>query len=238
MQHSMGRVRTCVTACGVLWAMVSAATAAAQTPAPVRPRGDAAYVLPDGTVQVVTCAAMAGVVGALNQLFTAANPGVTFSVQVGDNYSAMAALTFDRSAFVPLGTEYTRIGLGDNLKIAAEPVGFRIAHATLTPGPGVPALGVIVNRANPLTALSMSQLTRMFAVGAPAGDIATWGQAGVSGPLADREVHPMGPAHERLPGLRRPAGGRVLEHRQDGRTEHEPPLRRSAALHGRGAARE
>jgi phosphate transport system substrate-binding protein len=159
----------------------------------VRPRDHAAYVLPDGAVQVVTCASMAGVVRALNQLFASTHPGVTFSVKVGDNYSAMAALTFDRSAVAPLGTEYTRIGLGDNLKIAAEPVGFRIAHATLTPGPGVPALGVIVNPANPLSSLSMAQLTRIFAIGAPIGDIATWGQAGVTGPLADREIDPLGP---------------------------------------------
>ena len=33
----------------------------------------------------------------------------------------------------------------------------------------------------------------MFAVGGPAGDIVTWGQAGVAGSLADREVHPIGP---------------------------------------------
>jgi len=132
-------------------------------------------------------------VRALNKVFVASHPGVRFTVLEGDNYSAMAALTFDRSALAPLGAEYTRIGLGDNLKIAAEPLGFRIAHATLTPGSGVPMLGVVVNRANPITNLGMTQLMRMFAVGGPGGDIATWGQAGVSGPLAEREVHPAGP---------------------------------------------
>jgi phosphate transport system substrate-binding protein len=34
---------------------------------------------------------------------------------------------------------------------------------------------------------------RIFAVGGPGGDIATWGQAGVTGTLSDREVHPIGP---------------------------------------------
>jgi phosphate transport system substrate-binding protein len=132
-------------------------------------------------------------VRALDALFIATHPGVKFAVLEGDNYSAMAALTFDRSALAPLGCEYTRIGLGDNLKIAAEPVGFRIAHASLSAGNVVPALGVIVNAANPLAGLSMVQLTRMFAIGGPVGDIATWGQAGVTGPLAEREVHPIGP---------------------------------------------
>lgn len=166
---------------------------AEETKAAAVARKHAGYVLPDGTIQIVTCSRLAGVVRVLNQVYAAAHPGVKFKVLEGDNYSAMAALTFDRSAFAPLGTEYTRIGLGDNLKIAAEPVGFRIAHASLSPGAGVPALGVIVNRANPIASLSMAQLTRMFAVGGPAGDIATWGQAGVAGPLAEREVHPVGP---------------------------------------------
>jgi phosphate transport system substrate-binding protein len=162
-------------------------------PTQVAPREHAAYVLPDGTVQVVTDSGLAGVVRALNELYVSTHGGVKFSVLEGDNYSAMAALTFDRTAIAPLGTEYTRIGLGDNLKIAAEPVGFRIAHASLKAGTRVPALGVIVNPSNPVTSLSMGQLTRMFAVGGPAGDIARWGQAGVNGPLAEREVHPMGP---------------------------------------------
>jgi len=144
-------------------------------------------------VQIVTAASLAGAVQSLNALYITTHPGITFAVLDGDNYSAMAALTFDRTAFAPMGSEYTRIGLGDNLKIAAEPIGFRIAHATLTPGAGVPAVGVIVNAANPLASLSMAQLTRIFAVGAPGGDIATWGQAGVSGTLAEREIDPVGP---------------------------------------------
>lgn len=167
--------------------------ATAQGPVPIAPRKGAAYVLPDGEVQIVTCASMANVVRALNAVFAQTHPGVKFSVLIGDNYSAMAALTFDRSAVAPLGTEYTRIGLGDNLKIAAPPVGFRVAHATLTVGDGVPQLGVIVNENNPLTSLSLSQLTRIFAVGEPGGDIAVWSQAGVIGSLASRPITPFGP---------------------------------------------
>jgi phosphate transport system substrate-binding protein len=132
-------------------------------------------------------------VRSLNSLFTHTHPGVRFTVKAGDNYSAMAALTFDRSVFAPLGCEYTRIGLGNNLKIAAEPMAFRIAHATLTPGEGVPALGVVVHPGNPVDSVSLTQLTRMFAVGGPSGDIATWEQAGVTGPLAARQIHPFGP---------------------------------------------
>jgi phosphate transport system substrate-binding protein len=159
----------------------------------VQPGDHAGYRLADGSVQIIASARLAGAVRAINQVFAAKHPGVRFTVRAGDNYSAMAALTFDRSVVAPLGSEYTRIGLGDNLKIAAEPIGIRIAHATLTAGEGVPMLGVVVHPANPLTSLSMSQLVRLFAVGGPVGDLATWGQAGVAGPLANENVHPTGP---------------------------------------------
>jgi phosphate transport system substrate-binding protein len=174
-------------------APAQSADPAHDAPSQAAPRTHAAYVMPNGTVQIITCAALSGVVRKLNDLYVSTHPNIKFSVVEGDNYSAMAALTFDRTAFAPLGAEFTRIGLGDNLKIAAEPVGFRIAHASSTAGARVPALGVIVNPANPIASLSLGQLTRMFAVGAPAGDIATWGQAGAKGPFADRQVHPVGP---------------------------------------------
>src|ERR1035437_6045860 len=173
--------------------MAAASGQSTYTPAQTAPRDRAAYVLPGGTVQIVTAAKLAGVVETLNQLFIATHPGVKFALLQGDNYSAMAALTFDRSAFAPLGSEYTRIGLGDNLKIAAEPLGLRIAHASLSPGNVVPSLGVIVNPGNPLASLTMTQLTRIFAIRGPAGDIAPWAQAGVIGTLADRAIHPVGP---------------------------------------------
>jgi phosphate transport system substrate-binding protein len=136
---------------------------------------------------------MTEVVRSLNTLYSAAHPGTRFTLAVGDNYSAMAALTFNRSLVAPMGCEYTRIGLGDNLKIAADPVPIRLAHATLRPGAGTPALGVIVNNANPLDSLSIAQLTRLFTVGAPSGDISLWGQAGVAGALAQHRVIPFGP---------------------------------------------
>jgi phosphate transport system substrate-binding protein len=174
-----------------LLTLLSSVFVAAQTPA--SPRKNAAYLLPDGSVQMIASAGMSSLVKSLDALFLTTHSGYKFSVAEGDNYSAMAALTFDRTLVAPLGCEYTRIGLGDNLKIAADPIGFRIAHASLTPGARVPALGVIVNPKNPLASLSMTQLTRIFAVGGPGGDIATWSQAGVKSDLAGRTIVPVGP---------------------------------------------
>jgi hypothetical protein len=69
------------------------------TPAQTAARAGAAYVLPGGTVQIVTTTSLADVAAALNQLFITTHPGVKFALLQGDNYSAMATLTFDGSAF-------------------------------------------------------------------------------------------------------------------------------------------
>jgi phosphate transport system substrate-binding protein len=183
-------------AAAVLLLIASGASLRSQGPSlstQVQPRGGAGYVAGDGHIQVIACSCMGETINALNAHFVTTHPGVSFDVRLGDNYSAMAALTFDRTAYVAMGSEYTRIGLGDNLKITAPPLGIRIAHASLTPGTAVPALAVIVNSGNPLAALTMDQLARILTVGAPGGDIAVWGQAGVEGQLADREIHLFGP---------------------------------------------
>jgi phosphate transport system substrate-binding protein len=159
----------------------------------VRPRNGAGYVAGDGHIQVIACSCVGETVNALNALFVTTHPGTNFNVRLGNNYSAMAALTFDRTAYAAMGSEYTRIGLGDNLKITAPPIGIRIAHASVTPGTAVPALAVIVNSSSPLAALTMDQLARIFTAGAAGGDIVVWGQAGVEGSLADREIHLFGP---------------------------------------------
>ena len=93
---------------GWTFALVEALAIAAQgqppdlggkgSPVQTAPREHAAYVRPDGTIQIVTCSQLAGVVRALNEVFTATHPGVEVCGPEGDNYSAMATLTFDRSA--------------------------------------------------------------------------------------------------------------------------------------------
>lgn len=161
-------------------------------PQQVAPRGGAKYVLPDGTIKIVVYSGMAGAVEALDALFVQSHPGVKFKVLQGDNYSAMASLTFDITAFAPMGSEFTRIGLGDNLKIAPEPVGFRIAHGSLKPEAQLSPLAIIVNKNNPLQSLTLEQATRIFAVGGPTSDITRWSQLGSKGKLEERAIVPCG----------------------------------------------
>ena len=156
-------------------------------------RTGAAYSLSDGSVQIVAQHDLVPLIEQLDASYAQSHRGVRFKVRGGDNYSAMAALSFDVSAFAPMTSEFTRIGLGDNLKISPEPTGFRIAHASLTPGTLVSPLAVIVNKANPLATLTMEQLTRAFVVGAPGNDVRRWSQLGIKGALASRDIDPFGP---------------------------------------------
>ena len=68
------------------------------------------YRMHDGSVQIVTALPVAGITRALDQVYLQTHPGARFTVREGDNYSAMAALTFDRTLVAPLGCAYTRIG--------------------------------------------------------------------------------------------------------------------------------
>jgi phosphate transport system substrate-binding protein len=153
---------------------------------------------------------MADAVKALNALFIKSHPGVQFKLRTGDNYSVMATLTFDRTLVGPLCSEYTRLGLGSNLKIAAEPLAIRIAHASMSAGTHPPMLGLIVNPANPLTALSKVQIERLYAAGTPGASIAIWGQADATGILADRQVHPIGPLRSDYGDSEDPQAGEFL----------------------------
>ena len=157
------------------------------------PRTGAGYALPDGSIQIVAQRDLVPLIEQLDASYAQSHAGVRFKVRGGDNYSAMAALSFDASAFAPMTAEFTRIGLGDNLKISPEPSAFRIAHASLKPGTLLSPLAVVVNKANTLTDLTIDQLTRVFVIGAPGNDITRWSQLGIKGALASRDIRPCGP---------------------------------------------
>ncbi len=107
----------------------------------------------------------------------------------------------------PLGPE-ERIALGpdtaevfhpDNQayedKYGYEPFRIKVCLAAYVLKSHVSAIGVYVNRANPLNRLSLAKLDAMFSDerrrGYPA-DITTWGQLGLTGEWADQPVHLYG----------------------------------------------
>ena len=169
------------------------ATLPAYEPAPVTPPAGAGYVLPDGSIRLVGLDDMAGVIERLNAEFIQKHPGMKFQYNKGNNVSAMSSLTFGTTAFAPMSTEYSASAmLGYSRMPGGEPLAIRIAHGSLNPSARVSPVAVIVNKNNPLDSLTTSQVTRVFAAGAPGGDLTQWSQLGVRGNAAGRDIHPCG----------------------------------------------
>jgi len=76
-----------------------------------------------------------------------------------------------------------------------EPFRIKICAAAYILKSHVSAIGVYVNKSNPLTSISLRKLDAIFSAerrrGYPA-DITTWGQLGLSGPWADKPIHIYG----------------------------------------------
>ena len=76
-----------------------------------------------------------------------------------------------------------------------EPFRIKVCAAAYILKSHVSAIGVYVNKDNPLTSISLRQLDAIFSAerrrGYPA-DITTWGQLGLTGPWADRAIHLYG----------------------------------------------
>jgi len=153
----------------------------------------AGYVLADGSLQIVAFDDMGGIVDRLDRLFAQVHPGFRFSVVKANNLASLYSLVYDATAFAPVGAEFLPGARGPYKIIAgAEPFGIRIAHGSVTPGAKVSPLAIIVNPANPLARLSEGQVARIFSAGGRGRDLTHWGQAGVDGQWAEREIHPCG----------------------------------------------
>jgi phosphate transport system substrate-binding protein len=162
--------------------------AGAQTIGP--PKG-AGYVLPDGTVRIVGSAATEGIIARLNELFAQTHPGLRFKYEGADNNGAMDALIFDATPFAPVGNVYGgSIAYSDIVK--ATPFSIRVAHGSLNPRAKVSPLAVIVNPANSLNQLSVTDVAAIFTKQMRARVFTKWGQVGLTGPAAAMTVEPAG----------------------------------------------
>jgi phosphate transport system substrate-binding protein len=166
------------------------------SPRQVTPPPGAKYVLPDGTIRIVSANRGIGVViEGFNALFAKTHPGTRFRVDynVGGNALDMAALTHGVTLVCPLGrdvnwlekTTYERV-------VGGPPLLLKIAHGTLTSPRMTAGLAIYVNKENPIHRLTMDQLKRMFTTGAAGGDLTYWGQLGAKGEWAVRPIHLYG----------------------------------------------
>jgi phosphate transport system substrate-binding protein len=143
-----------------------------------------------GAVRIVGYNDMAGMVARWDALFARLHPGVRFAPDLPATRAAPPALIAGRSLLAPMGAEMTPQDLAA-LQAAdgAPPIAIAVAHDSLSPKALSGPLGVIVSQDNPLQALTLDQVARIFADG---GGVTTWGDLGLTGAWRDRQVHRIG----------------------------------------------
>lgn len=152
---------------------------------------DAGYILPDGSIRIVGFDDMEGMIGRLNELFVRSHPGVRFTYVKGNSLAALYALMFDSSVFAPMGMEFTG-SLTYTDTVHGPPFSIRVAHASLNPSAKLSPLAIIVNPSNPVDNLTVSQIGSIFTQSMRKPVISHWGQLGMKGEWAAREIHPFG----------------------------------------------
>lgn len=163
---------------------------------------DARYREPDGSIAVVGYNDMSHLLQRLNEVFTEAHPGIRFDLRLHGTATAAAALAYGVSAFAPMGAEFSHLELAAYRALTGrEPLQIRVAHCSLDPAARSAPLAVFVNESNPIRALTVSQVRRIFATGDARGDLTRWGQLGAPADWTQREIHPVGIAEERAAGL-------------------------------------
>lgn len=128
---------------------------------------------------------------AWNAAFSKLHPGAHFSVVQKDGLGPE-----DRIALGPDTMEvFHPTDLAYENAYGYEPFRIRICAAAYILKSHVSAIGVYVNKGNPLTSVSLRKLDAIFSAErrrAYPADIATWGQLGLTGSWADQPIHLYG----------------------------------------------
>ena len=149
---------------------------------------DASYVTPEGAIAVVGYNDMREIMEALVARFSAAHRGARFALDLRGTRFAPAALAAGTSAFAPMGAELTPEQLADyRAKTNADPIGFRVAHASLDARALSGPLAILVHRDNPLRSITLGQAARVFT-----GDVTRWGELGLEGEWSARPIKAYG----------------------------------------------
>ena len=163
------------------------------------PKADATYMLPDKTAYVLANDLVGPYFEALDTLFTKSHPNVHIHLNPLGSEPAIAALTTGVSAFTPMGRDGIRQDLaGFQALHGYEPQSFLLGYDQ-SPDPDIFPPGKVpsaiwIQARNPLPKLTLALAARIFTTGAPGGDITQWGQLGVKGEWAKREIHVYLPA--------------------------------------------
>ena len=148
----------------------------------------ASWINAEGAVVVVGYNDMQEILQPLAARFAAAHPGIRLALDLRGTRFAPEALAQGRSAFAPMGALFTPPQLQSYRATAGhEPMAFRVAHASLDARALSGPLAVFVHRDNPLAALTLEQIARIYS-----GQDVRWGELGLQGEWAARAIHAIG----------------------------------------------
>jgi len=128
--------------------------------------------------------------------FTAIHPGVRIELAAKGALTAAPALSDGSADLAPLGREFTPSEIaGFHAKRPYDPTGIRVAIGSYDVSGRTVALALFVNQNNPIKRLSFEQLDAVYCDSllrkAP-HPITKWGELGLTGEWAAREIHPVG----------------------------------------------
>jgi phosphate transport system substrate-binding protein len=153
----------------------------------------------DGSVAVVGYNDMEELLCEWSRRFRDQHPDVRFSFDLSGTRFAPEALASGRSAFAPMGGEFTppqRRLYGKLAGARSSPVPFEVAHASVNPRALSGPIGIFVHHKNPMVSLDLVALRRALA-----GEVATWGEVGAEGAWASQPIHLVGVRPDAVIGL-------------------------------------
>ncbi|WP_159982393.1 MULTISPECIES: PstS family phosphate ABC transporter substrate-binding protein [unclassified Novosphingobium] len=144
------------------------------------------YVAPDGSLAIIGSDTLTTIMPEILAAYALHAPSVHFTGDLRGSSTAIPALTAGTTAFAPMGRELWQNDL-DGFRQAKgyDPVRIRVAYASHGPrADGKTPPAIYVNARNPLAGLSTERVKRIFAAGAPGGDISDWSALGIpAGPI-------------------------------------------------------
>ncbi|MDB5721568.1 MAG: hypothetical protein JWP15_2186 [Alphaproteobacteria bacterium] len=142
-----------------------------------------------GEIDLVGYNDMTEMIAALDSAFANLHPGIRFRTELQGTRFGPAALAEGRALIAPMGAVFTPVQLAAFRAVAGrDPVGIRIAHASLNPKALSGPNAVFVHRDNPLREADLNVVARLFTSPGPH----RWSALGAAGDLAGEAVRLVG----------------------------------------------
>jgi phosphate transport system substrate-binding protein len=131
----------------------------------------------------------------LNELFIKYHPGTKFTTLQPGSSAGAPAILFNLAAFAVINRPMLPEELVKfDYMYHRPPLQVRVGRGSFSKIDYSPPMLICVNRTNPIEKLTTEQVARIFTSGGGRGNISTWGQVGLTGPWAQRQIRVLGVA--------------------------------------------